>query len=169
MLTFTTDLGTVGLSWTEAGIDHVVMPRRGGVEGTPLTAHPDVPGFVLKAVEEIVGLLAGEHRDLRDVPVDLNDVDRFRRKVYAATRRIPAGATASYGEIAKAIGTPGAAREVGAALGANPVPIVVPCHRVVGADGGLTGFSAPGGVRTKRLMLEIEGAPGFTQTALFAV
>jgi len=88
--------------------------------------------------------------------------------VYAATREIAPGATASYGEIARAIGAPGEAREVGAALGANPFPIVVPCHRVLAADGALHGFSAPGGIATKRRMLEIECAPGFTQQALFA-
>ena len=88
--------------------------------------------------------------------------------MYAATRAVGPGSTATYGEIARAIGDPGAARAVGAALGANPFPIVVPCHRVLAAGGALHGFSAPGGVATKRRMLELERVPGFAQQALFA-
>ena len=77
------------------------------------------------------------------------------------------GTTTTYGAIARAIGHPGAARDVGTALGCNPFPIIVPCHRVVSANGALTGFSAPGGLATKRRMLELEGAPGFGQQSLF--
>jgi methylated-DNA-[protein]-cysteine S-methyltransferase len=95
--------------------------------------------------------------------VDEETVERVRE----AVRSIPPGETATYGEIARAIGDPGAARAVGAALGSNPFPIVVPCHRVLAADGALHGFSAPGGIATKRRMLEIECAPGFTQASLF--
>jgi methylated-DNA-[protein]-cysteine S-methyltransferase len=116
----------------------------------------------------MVALLAGERRGLTRVVLDERGIDPFRRAVFAATRAIGPGTTASYGEIAHAIGAPGAARAVGAALGSNPFPIVVPCHRILAADGALTGFSAPGGITTKRRMLEIEGAPGFTQEALFA-
>jgi methylated-DNA-[protein]-cysteine S-methyltransferase len=89
--------------------------------------------------------------------------------VYQATRAVPAGRIATYGEIARAIGRtdPEGARAVGAALARNPFPIVVPCHRVVGANGRLTGFSAPGGLETKRRMLELEGAPGYGQRRLF--
>jgi methylated-DNA-[protein]-cysteine S-methyltransferase len=104
---------------------------------------------------------------LRSIALDERDVDAFRRRVYAATREIAPGATASYGEIARAIGEPGAARDVGAALGENPFPLVVPCHRVLAANGALHGFSAPGGIATKRKLLEIECAPGFTQQTLF--
>jgi methylated-DNA-[protein]-cysteine S-methyltransferase len=105
---------------------------------------------------------------IAEVVLDETGVDEFRRRVYAATRTVGPGATATYGEIAQAIGAPTAARAVGAALGSNPYPIIVPCHRVLAADGALHGFSAPGGIVTKRRMLEIEGAPGFTQAALFA-
>jgi methylated-DNA-[protein]-cysteine S-methyltransferase len=99
--------------------------------------------------------------------LDESGIDAFRRRVYAATREIPVGRTATYGEIARRIGDPGAARAVGAALGANPFPIVVPCHRVLAASGALHGFSAPGGIDTKRRMLEIERVPGFAQEVLF--
>jgi len=123
---------------------------------------------VRAGVAGIVALLAGERRDLREIVLDDRALDDFRRRVYAATRAIGPGETATYGEIARAIGDPGAARAVGAALGSNPFPIIVPCHRVLAADGALHGFSAPGGLATKRRMLEIEGAPGFTQESLFA-
>jgi len=115
----------------------------------------------------MTAVLAGESRDLRDVPLDHRMVDEFRLAVYAATRDIPPGTTRSYGEVAKAIGRPDSARDVGAALAANPTPIIVPCHRVVAANGALTGFSAPGGLATKRKMLELEGAPGYGQQVLF--
>ena len=78
-----------------------------------------------------------------------------------------AGSTVTYGDIAREIGRPDGARDVGAALASNPFPIVVPCHRVVGANGKLTGFSAPGGLATKRRMLELEGTPGYGQQTLF--
>ena len=87
--------------------------------------------------------------------------------MYAATREIAPGSTRSYGEIARAIGRPDAARDVGVALSRNRYPIIVPCHRVVAANGALTGFSAPGGLDTKRRMLELEGAPGYGQQVLF--
>jgi methylated-DNA-[protein]-cysteine S-methyltransferase len=105
---------------------------------------------------------------MRELALDESVVEAFPLSVYRATRAIGPGEVATYGEIARAIGDPGAARAVGAALGANPWPIVVPCHRVLAADGALHGFSAPGGIVTKRRMLEIECAPGFTQTTLFA-
>jgi methylated-DNA-[protein]-cysteine S-methyltransferase len=106
-------------------------------------------------------------RDLGEIPLDQRGVDAFRRAVYAATRQIPPGRTETYGGIARAIGQPEAARDVGAALARNPTPIIVPCHRVVAANGALTGFSAPGGLATKRRMLELEGAPGYGQQTLF--
>ena len=97
----------------------------------------------------------------------MRGIDDFRRAVYAATRQIPPGSTRTYGQIARAIDWPDAARDVGVALSRNPTPIIVPCHRVVAASGALTGFSAPGGLETKRRMLELEGAPGYGQLSLF--
>jgi methylated-DNA-[protein]-cysteine S-methyltransferase len=169
MLWFDTALGRCGVSWSETGITDVLLPE----EGQPrrrddVASLGEPPEFVHTAVDGMVAVLDGARRDLREVQLDQRGVDRFRRKVYAAARAIDPGASASYGEIARSIGEPGAARAVGVALGRNPYPIIVPCHRVIGADGALTGFSAPGGITTKRRMLEIENAPGFCQIALFA-
>jgi len=113
--------------------------------------------------------MGGEARDLSDILLDETGLEPFRRSVYAATRTIPPGSTATYGEVARMIGRsdPEGARDVGAALARNPFPIVVPCHRVLAANGALQGFSAPGGLATKRRMLELEGAPGFGQQVLF--
>jgi methylated-DNA-[protein]-cysteine S-methyltransferase len=162
VLRFETAIGVCGVRWSEIGLTGVSLldAGAGGAAGAP--------EWVRAAVEDMVALLEGERRDLRGVPLDEDGVDDFRRGVYAATRAVGPGETATYGEIARAIGEPGAARAVGAALGANPFPIVVPCHRILAATGALHGFSAPGGIRTKRRMLEIERAPGFVQTSLFA-
>jgi methylated-DNA-[protein]-cysteine S-methyltransferase len=103
-------------------------------------------------------LLAGEPRTLEEIDVDLGGASNFHRKVWAVTRAIPAGETLTYGEVARRIGDPGAARAVGKALGENPVPIIVPCHRVLGAGGGTGGFSGGEGVETKLRMLTIERA-----------
>jgi methylated-DNA-[protein]-cysteine S-methyltransferase len=166
MILFDTDLGACGIEWNDRGVTHVSLPGP-QLAGTPLDEVADVPAAIRETIARIVALLAGGADDLRDVPLDETGIDDFRRAVYAATRAVGPGETASYGAIAKAIGRPDAARAVGAALGSNPFPIVVPCHRVIASTGELTGFSAPGGVATKRRMLQVEGAPGFRQQALF--
>jgi methylated-DNA-[protein]-cysteine S-methyltransferase len=165
---FETALGTCGVRWSERGIAEVLMPPARAPRGAECVGLDRVPPAVSDAIDGIVALLAGERRDLRSIALDDEQLDELDRRVYAATRKLGPAETASYGEIAKAIGAPESAREVGAALGRNPYPIIVPCHRVLAADGSLRGFSAPGGIKTKRRMLEIEGAPGFTQKALFA-
>jgi methylated-DNA-[protein]-cysteine S-methyltransferase len=168
MLVFDTELGLCGVRWSDLGITEVVMPgSRQFFDAQPRDA-ADLPPSVRDGVAGIIALLAGEQRDLCGITLDERGLDPFRAAVYAATREIGPGATATYGEIARAIEAPGAARAVGAALGSNPYPIIVPCHRVLAANGALHGFSAPGGVATKRRMLEIERAPGFTQASLFA-
>jgi len=166
-VTFDTALGRCAVRWTEAGISGVLLPTTGGRSGPRLEDGVPVPPFVREAIDGMVAVMAGVARDLRDVPIDDRSVDPFRREVYAATREIGPGTTRSYGEVARSIGYPNGARDVGAALARNPFPIIVPCHRVVAANGALTGFSAPGGLATKRRMLELEGAPGYGQQALF--
>jgi methylated-DNA-[protein]-cysteine S-methyltransferase len=167
MVTFETPLGRCAIRWTDTGITGVLLPGRRPLPGPAFEDGADIPPFVRRAIEGIVAVMAGESRDLREVTLDERGMDPFRRVVYAATREIAPGTTRSYGEVARAIGRPDGARDVGAALARNPFPIVVPCHRVVAANGALTGFSAPGGLATKRRMLELEGAPGYGQQLLF--
>jgi methylated-DNA-[protein]-cysteine S-methyltransferase len=170
MVTFETELGRCAVRWSDAGITGVLLPDAGGRPGPVFEQGAAVPRLVADAIDGIVAVMAGEARDLRWVPLDESGVDAWRRQVYAATREIPAGTTRSYGEVARDIGRldAEAARDVGAALARNPFPIIVPCHRVVAANGALTGFSAPGGLATKRRMLELEGAPGYGQLPLFS-
>jgi methylated-DNA-[protein]-cysteine S-methyltransferase len=97
----------------------------------------------------------------------MEDVPPFHQRVYAVARTIPPGATLSYGEIAVRLGDRGAARDVGEALGQNPFPIIVPCHRVLAAGGKVGGFSASGGVATKLRLLDIEGAQVGEAPSLF--
>jgi methylated-DNA-[protein]-cysteine S-methyltransferase len=113
---------------------------------------------VRAAVDGIVALLDGEHRDLAEIELDLAAVPEFHRRAYEIARTIPPGKTLTYGDIAHRLGMPGSAQAVGQAMGHNPFPIVVPCHRVLAAGGRDGGFSARGGVATKRRMLVIEGA-----------
>jgi len=109
------------------------------------------------AIDGIVALLEGEDAgDLSEIELDLRAVPAFNAAVYRVARTIPPGETLTYGEIAARLDDPGAARAVGQALGANPIPIIVPCHRVLAAGGRAGGFSAPGGVMTKLKLLEIE-------------
>lgn len=168
---FDTAIGRCGIAWGERGIVGVQLPEKGeaatrarlarrfdATEGKP-------PADVQRAVDAITALLRGEGTDLAHLDLDMSGVPDFHRRVYEAARTIAPGKTRTYGEIAIGLGAPGSARAVGQALGRNPFAIVVPCHRVVAADGRMGGFSATGGVSTKLRMLAIEGAP--TQQALF--
>jgi methylated-DNA-[protein]-cysteine S-methyltransferase len=166
---FETALGRCAVRWTERGIASVRLPSDRTAALPFVDDVPSVPVQIRQAIAGIVAVLAGESRDLGSIVLDEQGIEPLRHDVYAATRRILPGAIATYGEIARAIGRtdPEAARDVGAALARNPFPIIVPCHRVLGVNGKLTGFSAPGGLETKRRMLELEGAPGFGQRVLF--
>jgi len=162
---FDTAIGRCGIAWGEHGVAGVQLPEAGEAETRarmlhrfPAAGETAPPPEVQKAVERIVALLRGEAGDLAEVTLDMNEVPAFHRRVYDVARTIPPGKTLSYGDIAARLGAPGAARAVGQALGRNPFPIVVPCHRVLAAGGKIGGFSAQGGVVTKRRMLAIEGA-----------
>lgn len=122
--------------------------------GRAVERHPDPAGAVT-ALNEYFG---GRIPALDDVPVELNGTP-FQRQVWNALRRIRAGATCSYGAVARNIGLPSAVRAVGAANGANPVALIVPCHRVIGSNGSLTGYG--GGLERKRWLLQHEGAVMF--------
>ena len=166
---FDTAIGRCGIAWSEHGIAGLQLPEpAGAARGRLLSRFPEAvetvpPPSVAAVIDAVRSLLEGGNPDLDAVPLDWTGVGAFERAVYEATRAIPRGTTRTYGEVAAAVGDPGAARAVGQALGRNPFPIVVPCHRVLAADGRPGGFSAPGGVRTKLRMLAIEGAPGNTE------
>lgn len=162
---FDTAIGHCGIAWGEHGVTGVRLPD--GALPTSRAhlraAFPDAtesapPPEIQTAIDEIVALLRGERRDLLDVTVDYQGVPDFNRRVYEIARTIPPGRTLTYGDIAHRLGMPGSAQAVGQALGHNPFPIVVPCHRVLAAGRRMGGFSARGGVETKRQMLIIEGA-----------
>jgi len=164
---FDTAVGTCGIAWAEQGIAGTQLPEE-TVTATrarlqqrfPNATESEPTPAIAATIANIVSLLRGARVDLSNVPVDMAAVPEFEREVYVAAREIPAGATKTYGEIAKRIGQPAAAREVGVALARNPFAIVVPCHRVVAANGKSGGFSAGGGVKTKLKLLAIEGGMG---------
>jgi methylated-DNA-[protein]-cysteine S-methyltransferase len=172
---FETAIGACGIAWNERGIAAVHLPEssegktRTRLRRRFLGAHeapptPEVQG----AIDGIVSLLRGEASDLTAIVLDVEDLPAFNRRVYEVARAIPPGATLSYGEIAAKLGEkPEAARDVGQALGQNPIPIIVPCHRVLAANGKPGGFSASGGVTTKLRLLTIEGAKTSDEPSLF--
>ena len=162
---FDTSIGRCGIVWGARGINGVQLPmgsedktrtRVRQRQGELVEAPP--PAEVQRAIDGIVELLAGKPNDLADVVLDLDGVPEFNRGVYDIARGIPPGKTLTYGDIAKKLGGVELSRDVGQALGRNPCPIVVPCHRVLAAGNKPGGFSANGGVVTKLKMLAIEGA-----------
>jgi methylated-DNA-[protein]-cysteine S-methyltransferase len=162
---FETAIGTCGIAWTERGIAGVQVHNaneratRAGLLRRFPGAHEAAPSAeAQRAIDGIVALLRGEPSDLSDVTIDIGGLPEFNRKVYDVARTIPPGATLTYGEIAERLGDRALARDVGEALGQNPIPLIVPCHRVLAAGGKTGGFSAPGGVASKLRLLTIEGA-----------
>lgn len=161
---FDTALGTCAAAWSARGLTAVRLPeppaalRAKLARRFPGVAEAEPPPWLAPIIQAMQALLAGEPADLTAAPLDMGPLPEFEARVYAAARAIPPGRAVTYGELAAAIGEPGAAQAVGKALGRNPVPIVVPCHRIVGAGGRMVGFSAPGGAATKRKLLAIEGA-----------
>ncbi|HEX5379423.1 MAG TPA: methylated-DNA--[protein]-cysteine S-methyltransferase [Phenylobacterium sp.] len=172
---FETVLGWAGLAWGDRGLIGAHLPERelAGVRARMQKRFPQAvetdapPPSVAAALAEIRRLLAGEKPMLADILIDEARVPEFNRRVYQIARSIPPGETLTYGEIAVKLGDRLLARDVGQALGANPWPIVVPCHRVTAAGGKLGGFSAPGGRQTKLRLLAIEGARAAAQGDLF--
>jgi O-6-methylguanine DNA methyltransferase len=162
---FDTPIGRCAVGWGERGIVAIQLPEARPAETRarllmrlPGARETPPPPEVEKALEGIQSLMRGEASDLASVVLDMNGIPPFHRRVYEMARTVPPGDTLSYGEVASRLGVPGSARAVGQALGRNPFPIVVPCHRVLAAGGKLGGFSANGGVSTKLRMLAIEGA-----------
>lgn len=162
---FDTAIGRCAIAWTARGVCGFSLPQADGalsdvrIRRRFAGAQPgEPPRAVRQAIDGVTALLRGERADLSGVALDLEGVSDFHRRVYALARRIPAGRTRSYGELAAELGDPQLARAVGQALGANPIAVIVPCHRVLAAGGRPGGFSAPGGLETKRRLLEIEQA-----------
>jgi methylated-DNA-[protein]-cysteine S-methyltransferase len=171
---FDTAIGRCGIAWSERGIVAVQLPEATGAKTrarlqkrAPDALEGAAPPAVRLAIERIVAHLRGEAADIAAIELDLEGVGEFERRVYEIARNIPPGSSLTYGEIASRIGEPGAARAVGQALAHNPFPLVVPCHRVLGAHGKTGGFSANGGVSTKMRLLTIEGGPKSEEPLLF--
>jgi methylated-DNA-[protein]-cysteine S-methyltransferase len=163
---FDTALGEFGIAWTDAGVARMQLPgmdhadllqriNRGGAQaGEPTRAVADV-------IDRIEDYAEGEIVDFSDVPLDLADVPAFNRRAYALLLGIGWGQTTTYGALARELGDVTLSRAVGAAMGANPIPLIIPCHRVLASDGRPGGFSAPGGAESKLRMLALEGvSPG---------
>jgi len=173
---FDTPIGTCSLVWKDEVVVGLRLPeasaaatrariKRRWPEAKEKTPPPE---DIQRIIDRVLALLAGEAVDLSDIPLDFGAAPELHRRAYEVARSIPPGQTMTYGEIAKRLGVPNESREVGQAMGRNPIAIIMPCHRVLGADGKMGGFSADGGVATKRRILEIEGAAAVGAGPLFA-
>jgi methylated-DNA-[protein]-cysteine S-methyltransferase len=164
-LVFETAGGFCGIAWNDAGIARFQLPTR-SAEATERNLQRRVPGArpgtppgpVAAVVETARRYFAGEKVDFSDVVLDLAGEDAFFRQIYETLRQVGWGETTTYGALAKQLGAgPKGAQGVGQAMASNPVPLIIPCHRVLAAGGKVGGFSAPGGSTTKVRMLELEG------------
>jgi methylated-DNA-[protein]-cysteine S-methyltransferase len=171
---FDTPIGVCAIVWGEGGVTGVQLPEESeaGTRARVLRRYPDAveaapPPPIASAIADIVALLSGAPKNLCHIALDMARVPEFHRRVYAIAQTIPPGATMTYGEVATKLGDRMLAQQVGQALGKNPFPIIVPCHRVLAASGATGGFSAPGGITTKLRMLSIEGARTSDQPMLF--
>lgn len=171
VMLFDTAIGRCAIAWGDRGILSLNLPdadddktlarlRRRTPDAHEITEGDEPPETIMAVIARIRALAEGRTARFDDVELDMGEVSPFERDVLELTRRIGPGETRTYGEIALELGDIGLSRRVGQALGRNPFPIIVPCHRVVGAGGTMTGFSAPGGTDTKRKLLKIEGAIG---------
>lgn len=176
---YETALGCCGIAWGTHGIVGAQLPEESAaatrdrmrVRFPAARETAELPPDIQAAVEGVQALLRGEPRRLLELVLDERGIPEFNRRVHALTRSIPVGHTRTYGELARELGVPGAARAVGQAEGQNPFAPIVPCHRVMGSQGACTGFSAHGGVATKLRLLAIEaratGQWAPEQTGLF--
>jgi methylated-DNA-[protein]-cysteine S-methyltransferase len=164
-LTFETASGFCGVAWNNRGITRFQLPTKSAEAAERLLrrrapgAEPGAPTpEVAEAVAAVKRYFEGEKTDFSGYTLDLGDQDAFFRQIYDAARQVGWGHTTTYGSLAKELGAgPEAARDVGQAMARNPVPLIIPCHRVLAAGGKVGGFSAPGGSAAKMRMLELEG------------
>jgi methylated-DNA-[protein]-cysteine S-methyltransferase len=170
---FDTSIGLCGLAWNERGVIGFQLPEgdasrtRGRIaKRFPGIVEAPPPLSIQEIIADVTALLRGEARDLSAVPLDMEGVSDFDRRVYEIARSIPPGRVVTYGEVASRLGINNA-RAIGQSLGRNPFAVIVPCHRVVAADGRLGGFSANGGAMTKRRLLAIEDARRDENPTLF--
>ena len=173
---FETELGDCGVAWGAAALCGVQLPEADAAHSRarmqqrfPGVAELPPPPWVERVQARVQALLQGQADSLLDVPLDMTGVPPFHQRVYEVARAIAPGRTLTYGEVAAALGEPGAARAVGQALGHNPFAPIVPCHRVLAAGSRSGGFSARGGVDTKLRMLLNEGARFGAAPGLFDV
>lgn len=153
---FDTSLGHCAIAWEPSVITGFSLPpNRCRVQPPP----PWVTGIIARVQRH----LTGEMQDFADLPYSWAAVSDFQQQVYRAALSVKPGQTASYGQLAAASGHPSMSRQVGRALGQNPWPLLIPCHRFIGADGRMTGFSSPGGIKTKLRLLTLEGAQLFAE------
>ena len=162
---FETAGGFCGIAWNTVGIRRFQLPA-GSADATRRSLLRRLPGAepgtptpeVAEAVNAVKRYFDGEAIDFSHFQLDLDDQDGFFKRIYAAARRVGWGHTTTYGTLAREVGAgPEAARDVGQAMAKNPVPLIIPCHRVLAAGGKVGGFSAPGGSDAKIRMLELEG------------
>lgn len=163
---FPSELGWMALAWTDKGLVRFTFGHPSAAAAIAsleadadwTTARTDsLPKWVAYLAERLASYAGGGSERFDDVPLDLSHLTAFQRKVVTKCRQIGRGKTRSYGELAAASGSPGAARAVGSVMAKNRFPIIIPCHRVVGAGQSLGGFSAPDGLDMKRRMLALEG------------
>lgn len=171
---FETAIGTCAIAWGANGIVGTSLPSKNAAASRAFLSKrlPDAveappPPAVQTVIDDIVALLQGEKRDLKSAPLDYTGLADFHRRAFDLARTILPGEVITYGDFAKRLGDPGAARAVGQAMGANPFPIIVPCHRVLASGGKTGGFSAPLGLETKMQMLTIERAKLDDKPSLF--
>jgi methylated-DNA-[protein]-cysteine S-methyltransferase len=163
---FETAIGTCGIAWRTGDAPTIVgfnLPEATDAETERRIARKAakaavLPPAIADVVEKARRHLARDLQDFRDAPIDWDRFEPFARRVYEAALDIPVGQTRTYGQLAKTVNEPQAAQAVGQALGNNPIPLIVPCHRILAAGARMGGFSAPGGLRTKETLLLIEGA-----------
>jgi methylated-DNA-[protein]-cysteine S-methyltransferase len=170
---FETSIGLCVLAWNDRGVigfqlpeDDVPRTRSRITRRFPGIAETPPPPHIQGIVADVTALLQGEARDLSTVPLDMEGVPDFDRRVYEIARSIPPGRVLTYGEVAARLGINNA-RAIGQSLGRNPFAVIVPCHRVVAVGGKLGGFSANGGATTKRRLLAIEDARRDENPTLF--